>query len=291
MLGNLRDFTCNGNLRSIYRKEEIRSYSLSFLNTRTKNNLRLCENHIDGKTQIFILEGTQGHGILAFSTCVKKAFDYLLESIPHPKPFIDQGTLCIPPPPRQQYNQFQSISKVLLAFEIPATVIHKPIEIPQPTTPAPPPTFHTSIDKPPPENQTVGTLHSSFHTLSASAPCFIPKATPHILPQPPFFNGFSNSDIEDDNSHWNVCYISDPETNPLSEKTKVISEESDEEWVTDRGTDEEDVWHNNKEATKKRNQKKFDKLCQQFKEKPHPRRSKRLSDLRAQQTYEKSNLY
>ncbi|VFQ95089.1 unnamed protein product [Cuscuta campestris] len=106
--------------------------------------------------------------------------------------------------------------------------------------------------------------------------------------KPLHFQGCSNSDNDLDSPPWgkNLGYISGPEINPLDNQKKLPSNVFEDEWVTDRGSDDEEDWHAHKEVNKKKNLKKFDQLCLQFKDSPHPRRSKRLTELKAKRVWE-----
>lgn len=74
----------------------------------------------------------------------------------------------------------------------------------------------------------------------------------------------------------------------MAKPFKIPSEESEDEWVTDRGSEEEGDWHVHKEVYMKKNLKMFDQMCLQFKDNPQPRRSKRLTELKAKRVWEKN---
>ncbi|VFQ98690.1 unnamed protein product [Cuscuta campestris] len=107
----------------------------------------------------------------------------------------------------------------------------------------------------------------------------------------PHFLGCSNSDNDNDleRSQWNVSYNSGSEKQSKP-YFKPLCEDSEEEWVTDRGSEDEPDWHTRKEASKRKNQRKFEQLCLQFKDSPMPRRSRRLTDLKTRLIQEKSLL-
>ncbi|VFQ73756.1 unnamed protein product [Cuscuta campestris] len=173
-----------------------------------------------------------------------------------------------------------SISATLLSFDLPCLDSHKPLETV---------TFQTSSlftangASPPPTSFP----HPRANSLSASAEDFTPRTSdPTTLANPPHFLGRSNSDNDLESSQWgyNVCYNSGPEIKHSGKNLKSPS--SEEEWETDRGSEDE-VWLADKEANMKRNNKKFNQICLQIQDTPHQRRrSKRLSNLKA-----RNNLY
>ncbi|VFQ84486.1 unnamed protein product [Cuscuta campestris] len=72
--------------------------------------------------------------------------------------------------------------------------------------------------------------------------------------QPLHFQGCSNSDNDLDSPTWgeNIGYNSGPEIKLLDNSKKLPSNDSEDEWVTDRGSDEEEDWHAHKEVNKKK---------------------------------------
>ncbi|VFQ90271.1 unnamed protein product [Cuscuta campestris] len=176
-----------------------------------------------------------------------------------------------------------SISATLLSCELPGIDSHKPLE----ST-----TFQSSC---------LLSAHESFpppilpqpraNSLSASAQEFTPRnPDPTTLANPPHFLGCSNSDNDLYSSQWgyNVCYNSGPEIKLSGTRPEIKLSgkafkppSSEEEWETDKGSEDED-WHAKKEANLKRNNKKFNQICLQIQDSSLPRRrSKRLSDLKA----------
>ncbi|VFQ94737.1 unnamed protein product, partial [Cuscuta campestris] len=241
LLEALQSLTIERGLRTSYRREKRRLLTISFHSYRFGNHLKICEHHQDGKTWILIPEGNQGSGITSFISCFKKIYVNLRSSIPHPPPFVDNALVCAwtQPSPQQSSN---SISATLLKLEFSESLHHPPHG--PPITPA-------------------TTKQSTLQgTLSASAPAFTPQrlvTTPGqtldmACAKPLHFQGCSNSDNDLDSPPWgkNLGYISGPEINPLDNQKKLPSNVSEDEWVTDRGSDDDEDWHAYKEVNKKK---------------------------------------
>lgn len=204
-------------------------------------------------------------------------YDNRKSSVPCSPPFIDNALECARThPPLIQHTY--SISATLLDLDISTNLYHTPIFCPNK------PTTLSSQNQP--------------CSLSALAPAFTPQSfvSPPSHPptlaclEPPHFQGCSNSDNDIESPSWskNLGYISGPEVSPLAKPFKIPSEESEDEWVTVRGSEEEGDWHVHKEVYMKKNLKMFDQMCLQFKDNPQPRRSKRLTELKAKRVWEKN---
>ncbi|VFQ80903.1 unnamed protein product [Cuscuta campestris] len=184
-------------------------------------------------------------------------------------------------------NSEEQEAEYMASLDIPGDHSHTPIDIP-------PKTHFSPLKEPqqPVSATPIPPFHIPHSPLSPAAQPFLPGAKDCSQPKEvqPHFLGCSNSDNDDlDRSQWNVSY------NSGSEKQTKLSfkpflEESEEEWVTDRGSEDEPDWHARKETSKRRNQRKFEQLCLQFKDSPTPRRSKRLIDLKTRLIQEKGLL-
>ncbi|VFQ79646.1 unnamed protein product [Cuscuta campestris] len=141
-----------------------------------------------------------------------------------------------------------SFPKSLLSLEIPLDTLYNPIEFSKTLNPSTPSKLTPvsspialAVSNPPSIHLTIPAQTSS---LSALAAAFVPinthqdtsKVAPHFL-------GCSNSDNELESPNWNVNYNSDPDIQPLGNTLHIPSAESEEEWITDRGSEEEENWH------------------------------------------------